>query len=223
MNWFLFYYSLFMIYSFLGWVSETIFVSIDKRKFANRGFLIGPYCPIYGLSAIFIILLASDYKENFLLLFIIIMLIAAIVEYLTSYIMEKAFRARWWDYSNLKFNINGRICLQNLIFFGLLGSFMIYILNPPLNNFINNLNVNTLMIITIIVAIIFIVDIVVSFKVIRKIRTTAEVLKKDYTEEITEKVKEILLSKSLLTKRLIKAFPNIKSINVRISRKHQNK
>lgn len=223
MNWFLFYYSLFMIYSFLGWVSETIFVSIDKRKFANRGFLIGPYCPIYGLSAIFIILLASDYKENFLLLFIIIMLIAAIVEYLTSYIMEKAFRARWWDYSNLKFNINGRICLQNLIFFGLLGSFMIYILNPPLNNFINNLNVNTLMIITIIVGIIFIVDIVVSFKVIRKIRTTAEVLKKDYTEEITEKVKEILLSKSLLTKRLIKAFPNIKSINVRIGRKHQNK
>lgn len=220
MNWFLFYYSLFMIYSFLGWVSETIFVSIDKRKFANRGFLIGPYCPIYGLSAIFIILLASDYKENFLLLFIIIMLIAAIVEYLTSYIMEKAFRARWWDYSNLKFNINGRICLQNLIFFGLLGSFMIYILNPPLNNFINNLNVNTLTILTIIVGIIFIVDIVVSFKVIRKIRTTAEVLKKDYTEEITEKVKEILLSKSLLTKRLIKAFPNIKSINVRIGRKH---
>ncbi|MFA5603947.1 MAG: putative ABC transporter permease [Bacilli bacterium] len=221
MNWFLFYYSLFMIYSFLGWVSETIFVSIDKKKFANRGFLIGPYCPIYGLSAIFIILLASEYKEDFFLLFIIIMLIAAIVEYFTSYIMEKAFRARWWDYSNLKFNLNGRICLQNLIFFGLLGSFMIYILNPPLNNFINNLNVNTLTILTIIIGIIFIVDIIISFKVIRKIRTTAEVLKKDYTEEITEKVKEILLSKSLLTKRLIKAFPNIKSINVRIGNKHR--
>ncbi|MDD2518276.1 MAG: putative ABC transporter permease [Bacilli bacterium] len=223
MNWFLFYYSLFMIYSFFGWVFETFFVSLGKKKFANRGFLIGPYCPIYGLSAVFIILLASKYKENFLLLFIIIMLIAAIVEYLTSYIMEKAFRARWWDYSTQRFNLNGRICLQNLIFFGLLGSFMIYILNPPLTNFINNLDIKTVTILTIIVGFIFIVDVVVSFKVIRKIKTTAEVLKKDYTDEITEKVKEILLSKSLLTKRLIKAFPNIKSINVRIGKKNKNK
>ena len=109
---FSYYFLLFFIYSFIGYICEVIYCFIlDKGKFQNRGFLYGPYCPIYGFGAIAIIVLLSKYEQYPIVLFVMGAIVASIIEYITSYLMEKIFNNKWWDYSNKKFNINGRICL----------------------------------------------------------------------------------------------------------------
>lgn len=99
-------------------------------RFINRGFLIGPWCPIYGFGTVLITLLLSKFTDDPLAVFALAMLLCGTLEYLTSYIMEKAFHARWWDYSTKKFNLNGRVCADTLIPFGLLGLGMIYFIKP---------------------------------------------------------------------------------------------
>lgn len=100
----------FMIYSVVGWIYETTLCSITDRHFVNRGFLNGPYCPIYGSGALLDVLILGRIENPFLL-FILGVLVTCSLEYLTSYVMEKLFKARWWDYSDKKFNIGGRVCL----------------------------------------------------------------------------------------------------------------
>ena len=124
------YFLLFIIYSFIGWLMETTLKSYEAKKFINRGFLIGPYCPIYGCGCILIILLLKKYEPYPLGLFCMSVVICTILEYLTSYFMEKLFNARWWDYSKRKFNINGRVCINTMIPFGILGTLMMYFINP---------------------------------------------------------------------------------------------
>ena len=109
------YFILFIIYAMIGWFIEIINGLIQTKKFVNRGFLIGPYCPIYGVGGILITLLLSKYYDDPIVLFFMGIAVCGILEYLTSYIMEKFFKARWWDYSKRKFNINGRICLETII------------------------------------------------------------------------------------------------------------
>ena len=137
----LFYFALFFIYSFIGWLIEMFCVNVIlKQKFANRGFLIGPYCPIYGSASLIMIFLLSRYKEDILVLFFMSIIICSITEYLTSYIMEKIFKARWWDYTNEPFNLNGRICLINSIAFGMLGVLLIKFINPFFSNLLLKIN-----------------------------------------------------------------------------------
>ena len=104
-----FYFLLFISYSVIGWIMETILKTIEYKKFVNRGFLIGPYCPIYGCGALLMTFLLQGYAEDPIVLFVFNIIICSILEYSTSYIMEKIFKARWWDYSYTKYNINGRI------------------------------------------------------------------------------------------------------------------
>ena len=124
------YFLLFFTYSVLGWIMEVTKTLIDKKKFVNRGFLIGPYCPIYGFGALLITFLLKKYTADPIALFIMAIVVCGILEYLTSYFMEKIFHARWWDYSQKKYNINGRVCLDTIIPFGLLGMFIMYVSNP---------------------------------------------------------------------------------------------
>ena len=208
------YILLFFIYSFLGWVMEVIQGLILNKKFVNRGFLIGPCCSIYGYGVILITILLSHLKPYPISLFTLCIVVCGILEYLTSYFMEKLFKARWWDYSKDKFNINGRVCLRTLIAFGLLGILIIYTLNPFFINLIKSINRNLLIVITTVLIIVYVIDNIISLRVVKNIKITATSIK-DNTEEITEKVKEILLKQSMLTRRLIKAFPNIKIIDVR--------
>ena len=107
------YLLLFFIYSNAGWLMEVIGKLIEKKKFINRGFLIGPYCPIYGHGAILITILLEKYTNDPIALFIMGVVICSILEYLTSYFMEKIFHARWWDYSRYKFNINATNHIYN--------------------------------------------------------------------------------------------------------------
>ena len=201
----------FIIYSFFFWICEIIFVSIkQKRLVKSRGFLLGPICPIYGCGGLIMLLYLNKYKSDPLLLFISSIMLFAILEYFTSYIMEKMFKARWWDYSNHKFNLNGRITLNTLPLFGLLGLAVTYGLNPILNPLFIKFNFKVLITIAIIIFVIFIVDNIISFSVIFKFKNVVKTTK-DNTDEISEYVKQTL-NKFLLLRRLINAFPNFKII-----------
>lgn len=217
------YFLLFMSYAFLGWCIEVGCKLVQFRKFINRGFLIGPYCPIYGWGAIAITILLKRYTYDVLVLFVMSVLICSILEYFTSYFMEKVFHARWWDYSSKKFNINGRICLETLIPFGLLGLVIMYITNPFLLEIYQSIPPIVIHILSGILFIIFIVDNIISSNVISTINVEGNKLVKDNTEEITERVKQILREKSWLHRRLIEAYPNLKDIRIKIKSKLETK
>lgn len=203
---------IFIIYSILGWFMEVIIVSTKKRKLTNRGFLIGPWCPIYGFGALFITLLLKKYYEDPLVLFIMSFLLGSILEYVTSYIMEKIFHARWWDYSDHKFNVNGRISLITSLGFGFLGLILVYVFNPFFLKIVMNIPSIVFNIIMIIIGLIFITDIVTSFKIIYNIRKESYINVKDITEITTEEVKKALKEKSIFNRRLLNSFPHLKLI-----------
>lgn len=210
------YILLFFLYSFLGWCLEVLCKLISDHKFINRGFLIGPYCPIYGTGAIIMTFLLKKYLDDPITLWIMIILCCSILEYFVSFILEKIFHARWWDYSTNKFNINGRICLETMIPFSIFGLFILYKCNPFFLKLINAIPHTILYLLTIILLIGFIVDLILSTKIIYNIQnittnvTKKMIFKKDDTERITKLVREkIEKSKSLLNRRIIHAFPHL--------------
>lgn len=210
------YFLLFITYSIMGWIMEVVGQLIEFKKFVNRGFLIGPYCPIYGCGAIAITIVLKKYLEDPIALFLFALVICSILEYSTSFIMEKLFKARWWDYSNKKFNINGRICLETMIPFGLLGMTISYITNPFFFGIYEAINPLALNIITATLFVVFLTDIIISSKVISNVKVEGLKFAKDSTEEMTRKVKEALLNKDWFTRRLINAYPNLKDIQVKV-------
>lgn len=131
----------FILYSFGGWVCECIYCSIPAKHFVNRGFLFGPYCPIYGCGALLITWLLIPYTQRPLLVFFFGMLMTSILEYITSWIMEVLFHTKWWDYSNRFLNINGRVCFKNSILFGLMSLMVIYFIHPSAQSLISTLPV----------------------------------------------------------------------------------
>lgn len=215
------YFLLFMIYAILGWVMEVTCKLIQYKRFINRGFLIGPYCPIYGYGSLLITILLSKYTEDPIVLFIMAIVICGTLEYLTSYFMEKIFKARWWDYSQRKFNLNGRICLGTIVPFGLLGLLIMYVLNPFFLSKINMLSEAGLNAMFWTLLAIYICDSIVSGIVVRAVKTTEKGLgsELDNTEEITKRVREILQQKSILHRRLINAYPKLQAVKIKIKEK----
>lgn len=200
---------LFVIYSFLGWVMEVIVVLPKEKKFVNRGFLIGPWCPIYGTGTVLMILLLDKYKQDIPALFVMATVVCSILEYLTSYVMEKVFNARWWDYSDRKFNLEGRICLSNAMAFGILGFLVVKIITPALLTVINKMSINAIYITAGIFWLVMFIDFILACVAMFKFKNVTFELKKDNTREITEKVKEAFIKKSYIYKHLIEAFPNV--------------
>ena len=209
------YFMLFFIYSVLGWLMEVANNFVVEKKFVNRGFLIGPYCPIYGYGVILMTLLLRKYQDDIVATFIFSILICGILEYFTSYFLEKIFHARWWDYSKRKFNINGRICVNNLLIFGILGCLIMYISNPFFINLLNKIPNIVLTILTFFILACYLADNFISGKIIFNIKEISNDIKRDNTEEISEKVKKLIKSKLTLHKRVFKAYPNLKNkINI---------
>lgn len=204
------YFILFMIYSVIGWLIEIVVVGTKEKKFINRGFMIGPYLPIYGYSSIIMIFYLNHYKDNIVTVFLLAVIVCSIMEYLVSYFLEKIFNARWWDYSTRKFNINGRVCLTNAFAFGILGVLLVYIVNPFLEELLLKINSKLLIIIALWLLTIYIVDLILSFDVTFRLKNKITKLKKDNTEEFNVKVKEMIESK-MLNRRIIKAFPKLKN------------
>lgn len=203
------YVLLFFVYAFFGWLVEIIYNRCLNKKWVNRGFLIGPICPIYGCGCLLLILLLDRYSKDFFALFLGSIFICSILEYFTSYFLEKIFKARWWDYSNFKYNINGRICLETMIPFGLFGSSIVGIVNPFLEQLVVQLQLPIRVFIAGLFIVIILIDFIISFKVVSSIKGSIKFLNGDNTDEIKEKIKNIFLLNSYIYRRLLKAFPDL--------------
>lgn len=175
---------LFIICSFAGWCLEVLSGYIDLHRFVNRGFLIGPICPIYGVGALAFNFMLGHFKNEPLFLAILIMFAAGVLEYATSYLMEKVFNIRWWDYSDAKLNFDGRICAEALVLFGILGVFAVEIAIPFIMTSLNSLP-QTILIASAFVSIsVFLIDLCLSTRIIfQKDKSTIE--NRDRTEEIS--------------------------------------
>lgn len=186
----LFFY--FIFYSVLGWVYETVLCSLEAGHGVNRGFLNGPYCPIYGLGATAFLLLLGR-EQSIVLIFLFGAIIACTVEYLTSYAMEKAFRARWWDYSNQPFNLNGRICLGAGATFGLFAVLLIKVIHPAVSSVFSGIDKTVFLFLDGAAAVVFLLDLVITLK------GFAGFHKRKESTPLTRQ-----------QERLIKAFPTLK-------------
>ncbi len=215
MNSFLFLFLLFIIYSIIGYFVEILACSIYSKKFIfSRGFLIGPYLPIYGTGVVLITIFLSKYRDDLLALFIMSCVFCTILEYITSYVMEKLFNLRWWDYSEKKFHINGRVCLSNSILFGIGGLLIVEFFNPLIVKFINYLSPFWFYFISIILLFLFIVDFLMTVEIMIKVKVNLSMIEeKDATEQIKKEVRKSLANFNLLTVRLLKSFPNMEKIN----------
>lgn len=180
----------FITYSFLGWIMESIFRSICERKIINTGFLKGPFCPIYGIGAIIMIVFLKGFSNNLLLLFIIATIVLTLWEYIVGVLLEKLFHTKYWDYSNHKFNFQGRICLMNSIFWGILGIVFIKFIHPFIESIITRINTEILIFVYTIIGIVMLVDIIITIVKVKNIKSTLEKIEK-LNKEIKEKLKEI--------------------------------
>ena len=132
------YFIYFLIYSFLGWVCETAFCFIVDKELVNRGFLKGPFCPVYGFGALSVILVLTPLSNNIIILYLSAMLFTSAIEYATGFLLETIFSLKWWDYSKYRFNIKGRVCLLNSTLFGILSLILIKMVHPIVAELIRN-------------------------------------------------------------------------------------
>lgn len=206
----------FIFYSILGYILETMIFSIEQKKFINRGFLFGPICPVYGVGCLLIVLTITQYKYDPLIIFVFGVILTSIVEYITSYLLEKLFNNRWWDYSNHKYSINGRVWLVNSIGFGLGALLVIYCFQPTLNYVTDKINPLIITIGGTIMLIAFIIDIIASSVIAYNLRNyliVVEELKnrklKMFPQFIERKFKEQINKSKKSINRLLTAFPNL--------------
>lgn len=182
---------IFIIFSVVGWISEVLYVGIfHEHKFVNRGFLHGPVCPVYGFGGVVILILPVSLYSTWIPLFFSSMVMCTLVEYFVSWIMERMFHARWWDYSNYKFNINGRICLLNSVLFGFMGLGVIHFVYPQILNFLNWLGDVVIQISSDVIGVVLTVDLLVTIRklvdfsaTMEKIKTFSESLRDHYGSE----------------------------------------
>lgn len=212
----------YLIYSFLGWCTEVVYATLKTGKFVNRGFLNGPVCPIYGTGMAICVLLLNKLVHKWFLLFIVGLVFASALEFLTGLILEKIFKLKWWDYSKEPFNIKGYICLKFSILWGLAILLMFKTLVPLTDKIIDLLPYNLGLVIIISCFITLIVDFVCTIiqlvrikKHIKEITLVGSKIKdganslgekiSDITVSISEKVEAI--NEKIKKTRLGKAFP----------------
>lgn len=231
----------FIIYSFLGWIVESLYKTILSKKPVNSGFLYGPLCPIYGFGAIIMLIFLKGFKDNVTLLFITAFFILSIWEYIVGWLLEKTFKTKYWDYSNNKFNINGRVCLKNSCFWGILSIIFIEFVHPPIQNLMESVSKELLIYTNIILFAIMLVDCIVSIIKVYNINISINLLNevtksikqefekiKEYAgskaninetiqhviEELKEKQEGIKTKLEKQTARLRKAFPTMKNLKI---------
>ena len=196
---------------------EVVYAYMTKKRLSNRGFFIGPYCPIYGVGCMLILVLLTHVKKYPLLVFILAIVIASILEYFTSFVMEKLFKARWWDYTTTKFNINGRVCIDTMLPFGIIACIVMYAINPIVVRAISKTPDTILTVIASIFTVLFLLDFIASFNIVNNFKKTIKsVSSEDRTDDINKYIRETLASKSLLHRRLLKAFPTGHAIIKRV-------
>lgn len=219
-----------MIYSVSGWIYESTLCSLKERKLINRGFLNGPYCPIYGCGAVLDILILGKI-ENPILLFFLGAIVTCTLEYITSYVMEKMFHARWWDYSYMKFHINGRICLLGALIFGMFSVVLILFAHPMVESWIECMPTIWKHIIVATILVLLLIDNVVTFRGMFGFAEKLEELKDyirrnqeiDFSELLNSHYHFIMSKFSRQQLRMLRVFPKLKEDFGKIHGKVKNK
>ena len=189
-NTILYFIAYLIIYSFAGWILESVYKSIIEKRFVNSGFLVGPFCPIYGFGALIMLISLNSLKEKPIELFIIAFFVLSLWEYIVGLFLEKVFKTKYWDYSQSKFNIQGRICLRNSIFWGILGVVFICVLHPFIDSYIKLIPTNFLIYIEAIVGAVIILDGITTISTTISFDGMVEKIN-ELGETIKEKVKEL--------------------------------
>lgn len=216
----------FIIYSVGGYIVETLFGIVTKGVWESRqSFLYGPFCAIYGVGATIMIMFLHKYSKKYNSLFLGGFIVGSVVEYLVSWIGEIILHVKWWDYSNMPLNINGRICVYFSIFWGFLAMYLIASLNPKVDRLIDwiksKFNLKTLKIITLVTIVVLFVDCLITsvamdLFLIRMIaQNDINVINK---EAVFEKYDKIYSNEKVTKfvykywgdKKMIRTFPNIK-------------
>ena len=216
----------FIIYSVLGYIIETLFGIVTKGTWESRqSFLYGPFCSIYGLGAVIMILSLQYFNQNNNRLFWGGFIVGSIIEYVVSWIGEVILNVKWWDYSNMPLNLNGRICVFFSIFWGLLGIYLMTYINPRVDRLINwiktKISTKKLKILTVIMTIFLFVDFILTgyaleFFIVRKIHeNNFQVVNKERADSAYEKIysNEKLtefINKFWNDRKMIRTFPNLK-------------
>ena len=160
---------LFFIYAFLGWCCEVAFAACKQGRFINRGFLNGPVCPIYGFGVIGVAVALYPVRDNLLMLYLGSVLLTTLIEFVTGYMLERIFHARWWDYSNMPMNIMGYVCLLFSMIWGLACLVIVHWLHPWIVAAVQWLPSAVCIILDCLFGLIFIVDLCATVSAARKL------------------------------------------------------
>lgn len=177
---------LFVIYAFLGWCLEVIYATVHTGKFVNRGFLNGPYCPIYGVGMIVIILLLEPFKVNIPIFFVGAVILTTALELVTGFVLERIFNQKWWDYTENPFNLGGYVCLGQSLVWGVASIFVIYILQPFVDDFISLMSGRVGIAVLIFILAAFLADVFVTIMVLAKVKQYSRVL-----DEVGDRIKSL--------------------------------
>lgn len=212
MYWFWSLVIIFFFYSVVGYVVEVTTCTIENKKITlSRGYLIGPYIPVFGFGGVIMTSFLGKYQNDILSLFINSMFYCCVLEYLTSLVLEKIFKLRWWDYSNKMFNVNGRICLVNGILFGVAGVILVEFFHPLLLSVLYSFSNTVVYVLGIVFLTIILSDFSLSTFTISKLKIdTNKYMKMDSTEIIREELMKSLHRYRFFYKRIFRAFPSIK-------------
>lgn len=226
----------FIIYSIIGWVLETTFCSVAKRRFVNRGFLNGPLCPVYGFGALICVFLLYGRADNAIVLLVAGILLNTVLEYLTAVMLEKLFKAKWWDYSEKRFNIKGRVCLRNALMFGALSVMLIKYIHPFVSRITGVLTDNALIIISLVIFAAILLDLFFTIKHLVNLNSRLEEFQREFNlflakhKKLKDEIRNALLEKfeqselyrehvkqrfeviRLQSRRLLKAYPKLKPV-----------
>lgn len=211
---------IFFAFSFLGWCIEVTLKYFEFHRFINRGFLTGPWLPIYGSGAALITVvvgglapLERGYGTTFALSFVL----CGVLEYMTSFVMEKRFHARWWDYSKKPMNLHGRVWIGNLVLFGLGGVLIIHVFDPILYRLFAKTPLTAREILALCLSAVFAADYVVSHFVLKLVKTGVEGSEADSSEQISLEVRLLLHDRSVFYRRFADAYPEVIYRTERIS------
>jgi uncharacterized membrane protein len=202
-------------YSVIGWIYESVLCSATEKRWINRGFLNGPYCPVYGFGAVLNILVL-DGIHNIFILFYLSAVTACTLEYFTSWLMEKLFQARWWDYSTHRFNLNGRISLAGAVVFGTLSVLLIRVIHPEVVQLTEAIPDTTVFAAALTIMIIAVIDCTVT--VINVLGLNRKLRLAEIRLQITEikiqlsEIRTMIKKLNLQELRLLRAFPKLKSV-----------
>ena len=192
----------FFFFSFLGWIWESIYCTICERKWANRGFLYGPVCPIYGFGSVLALcvydLMASGYLPNldWWIIFVIGFVVSMVLEYPTSWVLEKLFHARWWDYSKVPLNINGRTSIPTSIAFGGSAILLVRILIPVTDKMISLLPEPLMNVIVLVLVSLISVDATLTISALTDFQKRVSAIDKGFQTKMTDIVNQIFTAQS---------------------------